>query len=126
MADRILIVDDEIHLAKILEFAFEHAGYDVTLAHDGREALEAAKRTRPAVIILDLMLPGIDGYRVCNMLKADADFDGVPIIIISARDLAREHVEEEIKADRFIEKPFDIGYLMETVSELRGRRVTGA
>jgi two-component system, OmpR family, alkaline phosphatase synthesis response regulator PhoP len=123
MAARILIVDDEVHLARILQFALERSGYEVTLAFDGNEALEIAKREKPALVILDLMLPGIDGYKVCNMLKHDAQFEGVSVILMSARDMEKERIEEELTADRFIAKPFDIGYLLDCVSELVARRV---
>lgn len=126
MAARILIVDDEVHLARILQFALERSGYEVTLAFDGNEALKIAKSERPALVILDLMLPGIDGYKVCNMLKRDAQFEGVPVILVSARDVEKEHIEEKITADRFIAKPFDINYLLESVSQLIGRRVNEA
>jgi DNA-binding response OmpR family regulator len=126
MAPRILIVDDEMYLAKILQFSFEHEGYEVIVAHDGRQALDIARREHPALVILDLMLPEIDGYRVCNTLKADPEFRDVSIVIISARDLARERIDGKICADRFIEKPFDVGSLVDTVAELLRRGITGA
>lgn len=126
MAFRVLIVDDEVHLARILQFALERSGYEVTLAFDGNEALAIAKREKPALVILDLMLPGIDGYKVCNILKRDTELEGVPVILVSARDMGEEHIEEQITADRFIAKPFDIGYLLDSVSELIGCRVNEA
>jgi DNA-binding response OmpR family regulator len=126
MAARILVVDDEVHLARILQFALERSGYDVTLAFDGNEALEIAKRERPALIILDLVLPGIDGYKVCNILKRDAGLAAVPVILVSARDLKLERFPGKMTADRFIPKPFDINYLIDSIGELLGRPVTAA
>jgi two-component system alkaline phosphatase synthesis response regulator PhoP len=118
MPSKILIVDDEVHLARILQFTLEHAGFDVRTAFDGREALEKAKQERPDLIILDLMLPIIDGYKVCNILKSDEEFKTVPIIILSARDLSREELEEPISADLYMEKPFNTNNLIEKISEL--------
>jgi two-component system alkaline phosphatase synthesis response regulator PhoP len=118
MPSKILIVDDEVHLARILQFTLEHAGYSVCTAFDGEEALEKAKSERPDLVILDLMLPIIDGYKVCNILKGDGEFKGVPIIILSARDLSRENLEEPVNADLFMEKPFNTGVLIKRISEL--------
>lgn len=120
MPSKILIVDDEVHLARILQFTLEHAGFEVRTAFDGKEALEQAKKERPDLVILDLMLPIIDGYKVCNILKNDEEFKTVPIIILSARDLSREDLEEPISADLYMEKPFNTGTLIEKISELLG------
>ena len=85
MKTRILVVDDEVHLAKILQFTLKHAGYEVSLAYDGGEALELFEREKPDLVILDLMLPVLDGYKVCNRIKEHPALK-VPVIILSARD----------------------------------------
>ena len=121
MSRKILIVDDEVHLARILQFTLEKAGYEVVTAYDGREALDRAEKDRPDLVILDLMLPVIDGYKVCNILKTNEDFRDVPIIILSARDLEQERLEEPLNADLFIEKPFNSIELIERISELLGK-----
>jgi DNA-binding response OmpR family regulator len=118
MPRKILIVDDEVHLARILQFTLEHVGYEVMTAYDGVEAIEIARSQRPDLVILDLMLPVMDGYKVCNILKNDDDFKELPIIILSARDLKRECIEEPLQADLFMEKPFNTGILIEKISEL--------
>jgi DNA-binding response OmpR family regulator len=118
MPAKILIVDDEVHLARILQFTLEHAGYEVTIAFDGKEAIEKAKQVRPDLVVLDLMLPIIDGYKVCNILKEDENFKQVPIIILSARDLSREELDEPIGADLFLEKPFNSNMLLDKIGEL--------
>ena len=69
MHRKILIVDDEMHLARILQFTLEHEGYDVVTAFDGKEALDSLEREAPDLLILDLMLPIVDGYKICNMVK---------------------------------------------------------
>jgi DNA-binding response OmpR family regulator len=118
MPAKILIVDDEVHLARIIQFTLEHEGFEVITAFDGEEALSAANEHHPDLIILDLMLPAIDGYRVCNMLKDREEFASVPIMILSARDLANERIEEPVRADHFMSKPFNTENLLDTVSDL--------
>lgn len=117
MPRKILVVDDEVHLAKILQFTLGHAGYEVTLAFDGQEALEAFDREEPELVILDLMLPLIDGYKVCNRIKEGARSD-VPVIILSARDLEREKIEEAVKADLLMQKPFNVELLLDEIARL--------
>jgi two-component system alkaline phosphatase synthesis response regulator PhoP len=118
MPSKILIVDDEVHLARILQFTLEHVGYKVITAHDGKEAIDKARDERPDLVILDLMLPIIDGYKVCNILKDNEESRRIPIIILSARDLSREQIDEAINADYFMEKPFNTDNLISTISDL--------
>ncbi|MCK4349660.1 MAG: response regulator, partial [Candidatus Krumholzibacteria bacterium] len=93
-------------------------GYDVSTAFDGKEAIEKARSVRPDLVVLDLMLPIIDGYKVCNILKNDDEFKKVPIIILSARDLSSEELDEPISADLFLEKPFNSNMLIDKIGEL--------
>ena len=122
MSYKVLIVDDEVHLAKILQFTLRHAGYEALLAHDGREALEAVKRETPDLILLDLMLPVMDGYKVCNVLKDDQRYASIPVIILSARDLNNEKLESPVRADLFMGKPFNTENLLSEVSRLISER----
>ncbi|MBN1164338.1 MAG: response regulator [Candidatus Krumholzibacteriota bacterium] len=118
MPDKILIVDDEVHLAKILQFTLEHAGYEVVTAFDGQEALDLVEREGFDLIILDLMLPLVDGYKVCNILKKDKRFSAIPVIILSARDFEGMDIEEEIEAELLMSKPFNTGNLLVEISQL--------
>jgi two-component system alkaline phosphatase synthesis response regulator PhoP len=118
MPSKILIVDDEVHLARILQFTLEHVGYRVITAHDGKEAIDMVRNERPDLVVLDLMLPIIDGYKVCNILKNDKESAQTPIIILSARDLSQEQIDEPINADCFMEKPFNTDNLIGTISDL--------
>jgi two-component system response regulator VicR len=115
MSRKIMIVDDEMHLARILQFTLQHAGYEVITAFDGQEALESYEREHPDLVILDLMLPVIDGYKVCNKIK---DNGAVPVIILSARDFEKERLEEPVRADLLMEKPFNTEHLLEEISRL--------
>jgi len=119
MAKRILIVDDEPQMADMLSIRLEANGYDVVTAHDGQEGLDKARSEKPDLIILDLMLPKIDGYKVCGLLKKDSRFARIPIIMFTAR--ARQEdmaLGEEMGADAYITKPFDSQVLLAKIKEL--------
>ncbi len=120
MPRKILIVDDEMHLARILQFTLEHAGYDVETAFDGKEALDAMEKEVPDLIILDLMLPVVDGYKVCNIMKSSDRLKDTPVIILSARDFGREELEEPLNADLLMEKPFNTEHLLNEIARLVG------
>ncbi len=121
MPAMILVVDDEVHLARIIQFTLEHEGYEVITAFDGEEAIAAAEGECPDLIILDLMLPVIDGYRVCNILKERERFRLTPIVILSARDFNRERIDEPLNADLLMSKPFNTEDLIDRVNELLTR-----
>ena len=104
MSSRILIVDDEPQIARVLRGYLERAGYSTSTAHDGLEALRMARQNRPDLIILDLMLPGMDGSDVCRTLRRDSD---VPIIMLTARVEETDRIVGlELGADDYVTKPF--------------------
>jgi DNA-binding response OmpR family regulator len=105
---RILIVDDEQDLLTVLKFAFEAAGFEVLAATDGEQGLALARRHVPDLMILDLMLPRMDGYKVCRALKFDERYKRIPIFILSARsgDTDRR-LALELGADEFHTKPYE-------------------
>jgi len=117
--NRILIVDDEEQLVEMVKLRLEANGYEVIAAYDGQEALDKARNERPDLIILDLMLPKIDGYKVCRMLKFDEKYKSIPIILFTAR--AQESDEKmgfEVGADAYITKPFEPQVLLAKIKEL--------
>lgn len=119
MLKKILIVDDEVNIVKVLSSRLKFAGYDVEAAYDGQEALDKVEAEKPDLIILDLMLPKIEGYRVCRLLKFDKKYQKIPIIIFTARvEPYEKTLAESVGADAFINKPFDPDALMEKVGEL--------
>jgi DNA-binding response OmpR family regulator len=120
MPRKILIVDDEMHLARIMQFTLEHAGYEVIPAFDGREALDSLEREAPDLVILDLMLPIVDGYKICNIIKSEERFKGIPVIILSARDFDRQELDEPLNADLLMGKPFNTENLLKEISRLLG------
>lgn len=104
-ATTILVVDDERNIVQLLRLYLTNAGYRVEAAYSGREALEKFQSTKPSLLILDLMMPGIDGLEVCRQIRRDSD---VPIIILTARG---EDVDKivglELGADDYVTKPFN-------------------
>ena len=116
---RVLVVDDEPDLVRILQFGLKAAGYEVESATDGQEGLKKAREMKPDIILLDLMLPKLDGYKVCRLLKFDERFKQIPIIILSARTQEGDQtLALEMGANRFITKPYNFSEILAHVEEL--------
>ncbi len=118
---KILIVDDEPDVLKMVAFRVENAGYEPITAVDGEKALDAVKKDRPDLVILDLRLPIIDGWEVCRRMKKDAKLSAIPIIILSASTTAlNAEKTKELKADDYVLKPFEPLVLLEKIKKLIG------
>jgi len=105
MGQRILVVDDDPTVSDVVRRYLERAGYDVVLAADGGAALEAARRTSPDLVVLDLMLPGMDGLEVCRRLRSGPS--GVPIVMLTALGEEADRVLGlQLGADDYVTKPF--------------------
>ncbi len=123
MSRRILIVDDEKNIVDILRFNLEREDYEVLSAYDGREGLRLAREGAPDLILLDVMLPYMDGFEVCRALRAEDN--GVPIIMITAREGETDKVLGlELGADDYITKPFSIRELLARVKANMRRAVS--
>ena len=104
---RILVVDDEPAITDLLGTALRYMGFDVTTAATGFGALEAATKVAPDLVVLDVMLPDLDGFEVCRRLRADRDF--VPVIFLSARDAEDDRVTGFVRGgDDYVTKPFSL------------------
>ncbi|MDD5270765.1 MAG: response regulator [Candidatus Omnitrophica bacterium] len=116
---KILLVDDEEDVLKTVGFRLQASGYDVVTASDGKEGLEKARSEKPDLVILDLMLPKMDGYKVCAFLKKDTRYKDIPIIMFTAKagDIDKK-LGLEVGADAYIMKPFEPPILVETVEKL--------
>jgi DNA-binding response OmpR family regulator len=113
MADKILIVEDEVSLQETLAYNLKHQGYEVETVGDGNSALDAARRLHPDLILLDVMLPGIDGFEVCRILRQEMN---TPVLILTARDDEIDRVVGlELGADDYMTKPFSMRELMARV-----------
>ena len=120
---RLLIVDDDTNLRHTLQYAFGQEGFEVVTVADGAQALAAFAQSRPDLVVLDVMLPGIDGFEVCRRLRRESD---VPVIMLTARDTELDKVVGlEIGADDYLAKPFSTRELVARVRAMlrRARRV---
>lgn len=116
---KILLVEDERVLIETVTLRLEAAGYEAISAYDGFEGLEKAKKEKPDLIILDLMLPKMDGYKVCGLLKADTRYNKIPIIMFTARaQESDKKMGKEVGADAYITKPFEPEALLEKIRQL--------
>ena len=116
---KILIVDDDKDFLKGLTIALENKGYTVVTATNGAEALELARSESPNLILIDIILPGMSGFKVCRFLKFDENYKDIPIIIISAKaDVENKNMGKEIGADLYITKPFENEELFQAINKL--------
>lgn len=107
MGKRILVIDDEPDLLELVRVNLHQSGYEVETAADGREALAALRRSRPDLVVLDLMLPDVSGTDLCRQLRADPGFSSLPIIMLTAKaDEVDRVVGFELGADDYVTKPF--------------------
>lgn len=121
----ILVVEDEKNIARVVAYNLEREGYRVNLAKDGEEALDKARRQPPDLILLDLMLPKVDGLEVCRQLRADSRTAQIPIIMLTAKTQEADRVVGlELGADDYIPKPFSPRELIARVKAVlrRSRR----
>jgi phosphoserine phosphatase RsbU/P len=126
--DRVLIVDDVAVNLKLLRAILLRAGHEVIEATSGQEALERVREAAPDLILLDVMMPGMDGYEVCRLLKADPATAAVPVVFVSALGEVTERIKGlEIGAEDYLSKPFDNGEVVARVkAQLRLRHLTRA
>jgi len=124
---RILCVEDDVNLQKNLSFILWREGYEVLCAQTGEEALELVRREKPDLILLDLMLPGIDGYKVCGILKKDPSTSEILVIMVTAKK-RMEDIVAGLKdyADDYVTKPFEPQVLLARIQALLRRRAQSA
>jgi DNA-binding response OmpR family regulator len=114
---RVLLVDDDADLAKMLKVRIEAEGYEFMTAKDGNEMLAILNMKRPDVILLDIMLPNMDGYSALREMKKEEKYSGIPVIILSAKE--RKKVGDLFMLEKvafFVEKPFEIKDLLKKIS----------
>src|SRR5438093_10012306 len=123
MPSTILIADDEKHIVQLVKLYLTNEGYQVETAADGQEALEKARRLRPELVILDLMMPRVDGWEVCRRLRKESN---VPVIMLTARtDDVDKIVGLELGADDYVTKPFNPRELVARVKAVLRRYEVG-
>lgn len=115
----ILIVDDEVKNVKLLEALLSPQGFQIEKAYNGQEALECVQRRRPSVVLLDVMMPVLDGFEVCRRLKSDPETQLLPVVIMTALGQVEDRIKgKEAGADDFLTKPVDRRELMARINSL--------
>jgi two-component system alkaline phosphatase synthesis response regulator PhoP len=119
---KILVVDDEIYIVHILDFSLGIEGYEVMTALDGEQALAKVAQDRPDLIVLDIMMPKLDGYETCKALKGNPETRDIPVILLSAKGRnVDQKVGFEVGADDYITKPFSPRKLVERINAILGQ-----
>jgi len=122
MRPHVLIIEDEAGLLEILELNFRSAGYQVSTATDGVTAWQRYEHERPDLLVLDLNLPKISGFRLLELVRSESD---LPVIILTAYDFAEAEEVARHRPDAFVKKPFDVQELVHTADRLVGRKPAG-
>lgn len=119
MSKKVLIVDDEPAILMSLEFLLRKNGYAVFIARSGTEAREVAEREKPEVVVLDIMMPDVDGYQVCEFIKSHAVLSSTRVIFLSAKSKETD-IEKGLSlgADAYLTKPFSTKVLLEKIKSL--------
>jgi DNA-binding response OmpR family regulator len=113
---RVLIVEDEPNIVLSLEILLRRAGYETASTADGEAALELIRQTRPDVVLLDIMLPKLNGYEVCRVVKSDPTLSSIPVIMLTAKGQEVEILKGlELGASAYIAKPFGNAEVLEAV-----------
>lgn len=119
MTHKVLIADDEPNIVVSLEFLMRREGYDVHVARDGVQALEAIRTERPALVLLDVMMPGMSGFDVCQAVRADDSLRGVRIVLLTAKGRDTDVAQGlGVGADAYVTKPFSTRELAARVRAL--------
>ena len=115
---KILIVDDEQDIVESLKFVLEVSGYVCYTAYNGEDGLRLAKELVPDLIILDVMMPKINGFKISRLLKYDAKYKNIPILMVTARTQEEDKlIGEETGADEYITKPFELDEVLKKVEQ---------
>ncbi len=118
---KVLVVDDEVYILHILDFSLGAEGFDVITAADGEQALARARSERPDLIVMDIMMPRLDGYETCRRLKGDPATKEIPVLLLTARGREEDRKRGmEAGADDYMTKPFSPNKLIGRVSEMLG------
>ncbi|MDO9039293.1 MAG: response regulator [Lutibacter sp.] len=120
---KILIVDDEPNIVMSLEYLFKKENFQVYIARDGEEAIEIVENNVPDIILLDIMMPNVDGYQVLNYLKSSETLNKIRVIFLSAKNKASDiELGLQLGADKYISKPFAVKILVKEVKELLNKK----
>ena len=120
---RVLVVDDEVYILHILDFILGAENYDVVTATNGEQALQKVREEKPDLVILDIMMPKLDGYETCRLIKGDPETQNVPVILLTAKGReVDQKLGREVGASDYITKPFSPTKLIDRVQAILGVR----
>ena len=122
MKKLVLLVEDEANIRTIMEFAIEEMGFEALVARDAEEALVLLKDASPQLILLDVLLPGMDGWELCKQIKSNIQLKFIPVIIVTANTSAIEQLAKESGADACLYKPFTTFDLIRQIQQFIYRR----
>lgn len=119
MENKILIVDDEPNIVMSLEYAFKKKGFEVFIGRDGSEALEILKNKIPNIVLLDIMMPNVDGYQTLKHIKKTESLEATKVVFLTAKNKASD-IEKGLKlgADKYLTKPFSVKKIVSEIMEL--------
>lgn len=119
MKKKILVVDDEENIVNIVKFNLSKAGYDVTAAHDGMDALEKVKLEKPDLIVCDVMMPKLDGFGVLKEIKSNPETENIPFIMLTAKGMPKDVLDGwKSGVHNYLVKPFKAQELLSTVKAI--------
>lgn len=126
MANKILIVEDDLPTVELLKFTLQSEGFETAVVYEGISALRAVEKEKPDLILLDVMIPGVDGFEVCQLLKHNVKLMHIPVIMVTAKVRKEDRMMGfEKGADDYISKPFDPIELASRVKKLIADRQAG-
>lgn len=120
---KILLVDDEPEILYLVRMMLERGGYEVVEAKNGDECLEKLQRTTPDLILLDIMMPGLDGWEICRKIKNDRETKDIPVVMLTVRT-SEDSIKKSFEyagCDAHINKPFDRKHLLDIIGEFLGK-----
>ena len=121
---KVLVVDDEVQIVKLITYSLRGAGYEVSAAGDGAEALQAVRAERPDLVLLDIVMPRMDGFQTLEALKGDPATRDIPVFLVTVRNTEADRRRgRQLGCDAYITKPFSPGQLLERIDQAlkRGR-----
>lgn len=117
---RVLIAEDDADIAKTIQVAFESQGFDTVVVPDGKKAIEEIEKSKPDLVISDILMPIMNGFKLCETIKSDNKFSNIPVILLTAVYRQEHHIDMGFKygADAYFSKPFEVKRVLEIATKL--------
>ena len=123
MKKKILIIEDSETVMAIVKDTLENAGYDVVYSTDGNDAINKARLEKPDLMVMDVMLPNMNGYQICRMLKFDSITENIPVVMLTSRGQEKDkQMGHDVGCNVYLTKPVDLDLLVKTVNDLISKK----